>query len=142
MSDTEQELKPGRSTDRLCAAKLGYEWLELDGAFGSVGRWVEPGSQNSAYDLKMRYTEGIDQPRYSTSMDDAMDLIENLHDRCYWTKLLMHYSPANNYQCLVGSKAEINGWGWSPADYSAEASTPALAICLAFLGVEGKGGDE
>lgn len=81
MSDTEQELKPGRSTDRLCAAKLGYEWLELDGAFGSVGRWVEPGSQNSAYDLKMRYTEGIDQPRYSTSMDDAWQLVEEAKNK-------------------------------------------------------------
>jgi hypothetical protein len=72
-------------------------------------------------------------PHYSENLNKAWQIVEFIHSKGYWTKLLSHYSPENNHQFMIGAKAEQSGWGWSPCDYSEFAETVPLAICKTFL---------
>jgi hypothetical protein len=140
--ETNEQLEPGPELDRLVAEKMGYKWEIRTGGLGhEVGRWVKAENGDDAFPASWSNETGLDQPEYSSDIASAWQVVEYLISKAYWTKLLMHYSPAQNYQFMIGDKGgEFEGWGWSPCDYSEEADTAPLAICLAFLAIEeGKG---
>jgi hypothetical protein len=94
--------------------------------------WVdETGHTACNLDICINYTPAFDRDETA-----AFQVVRFIHSKGYWTKLLSHYSPENNHQFMIGAKAEQDGWGWSPCDYSEFAETVPLAICRAFLAWE------
>jgi hypothetical protein len=123
MSDTEQELKPGTILDQMISAKLGYTWDEY--------RWINPTTGFNAYDSSWCHREGLRQPRYSTSMDDAMELVEHMKDKDFeidlsWLPAEKKWEIGVYFPVEMVDKLHYGG-------VENEADTAPMALCRAFL---------
>lgn len=129
-----EELKAGRDLDALIAERVfglvQCQGLRHDGLFPNTYCYANPASP----------TQGAEVREYSTRVEDAWEVVERMADGWY-IEIRNYIRPIIGVDGFIDESTPdrmfwlvtIERVGPSDKEYSEEAVTPALAICLAAL---------
>jgi hypothetical protein len=145
-----QHLPAGRELDALIAEQLfDWDWytvvninllLPPDHSYREHPVLATPG-KTPGYETDLDSLRFYDStrggptmpsvPHFSTDNALAFAVQTEMHRRGYWMQLRSPFGDASDWSCGF-TPHKTTGWNGRP-DYSAQADTPALAVCRAAL---------